>query len=75
METPNDVINHPKHYTQGGIQPIDFIEANGLSFVEGNIVKYVSRHRFKNGLEDLRKAEFYLKRLIESYGRDYGKNT
>jgi hypothetical protein len=41
-----DVINKPSHYTQGSIEPIDFITANGMSFLAGNVVKYVTRYRF-----------------------------
>ena len=52
------------HY-QTKIQPWDFIEANRLTFIEGNIVKYVCRHRQKNGLKDLKKAKHYLEKLIE----------
>ena len=52
------------HY-QTEIQPWDFIEANKLTFIEGNIVKYVCRHRQKNGLRDLEKAKHYLEKLIE----------
>jgi hypothetical protein len=63
----NDIVNRPKHYTQGGIEPIDYILANDLDFLEGNVVKYVTRHKFKNGLEDLKKAEYYLKALIDNY--------
>ena len=47
------------------IQPWDFIEANNLTFIEGNIVKYVARHRKKNGIHDLMKAKHYLEKLIE----------
>ena len=60
-----DLINHPKHYVQGQIEPIDFINANNLDYLEGNIIKYVSRYKFKNGLEDLLKAQFYINMLIE----------
>ena len=63
----NDIVNSPKHYTQGEIEPIDYILANDLDFLEGNVVKYVTRHKFKNGLEDLKKAEYYLKTLIDNY--------
>ena len=63
----NDIVNSPKHYTQGAIEPIDYILANDLDFLEGNVVKYVTRHKFKNGLEDLKKAEYYLKTLIDNY--------
>lgn len=47
-------------------QPIDFIQGNKLTFVEGNIIKYVARYRNKNGLEDLHKAKWYLDYLIEA---------
>lgn len=53
------------HYVNKSIQPWDFIAANGLGYFEGNIVKYVSRWRDKNGLDDLRKAQHYLDKLIE----------
>lgn len=55
------------HY-QLAIQPIDFIHKNNLGYIEGNVVKYVSRHRNKNGKQDLLKAIHYLEMLIE---RDY----
>lgn len=55
------------HYETKGIQPIDFIEANKLNFCEGNVVKYVTRYKDKNGLEDLLKARWYLNRLIDKY--------
>lgn len=55
----------PSHYKQGSIEPIDFIIANNMNFLEGNIIKYVSRYKFKNGVEDLKKAKFYLEKLIK----------
>lgn len=58
---------HPTHYTNKGIQPIDYIEANKLDFNEGNVIKYVTRYKDKNGLEDLKKAKFYLERLISNH--------
>lgn len=64
-----DPINWPKHYNQGGIQPIDFIESHKLSFCAGNVVKYVVRAPHKNGLEDLKKARWYLDRLIKEAER------
>ena len=60
-----DIINHPKHYTKGDIEPIDYINGNNMDYLEGNIIKYISRYKFKNGLEDLEKAKFYLNMLIE----------
>ena len=61
-----DNIN-PKHYTQYKIQPINYIDANRFDFFEGNVIKYVSRYKEKNGLEDLKKAQVYLQRLIDRY--------
>ena len=53
------------HYRDKGIQPIIYIHANELGFCEGNVVKYVTRWRDKNGVADLRKAIHYLELLIE----------
>jgi len=60
-----DEINNPPHYTKGGIEPADYIEANDLDFFEGNVVKYVTRYPHKGTpLKDLHKARFYLERII-----------
>lgn len=68
-----DMVNHPSHYTTGGIETIDFIEAKELGFNLGNVVKYVARcgHKKSQGmsdgtkaLQDLRKASWYLQREI-----------
>lgn len=53
------------HYKKQIIQPWDFIIANDLGFLEGNVIKYVTRYKSKNGLEDLKKAQHYLQKLIE----------
>jgi hypothetical protein len=53
------------HYRDKGIQPIIYIHANNLGFCEGNVVKYVTRWREKNGIADLEKAKHYLELLIE----------
>jgi hypothetical protein len=53
------------HYKTMAIQPIEFIHANRLGFAEGSIVKYVSRHRVKNGKADLLKARHFIDLLIE----------
>lgn len=53
------------HYRDKAIQPIEYILANDLGFCEGNIIKYVSRYKDKNGIEDLKKAKHYLEFLIE----------
>ena len=65
----HDPVNSPSHYTDGGIETIDFIEAKHLPFHLGNVVKYVSRAGKKNPekeIEDLEKAEWYLKRYIKT---------
>lgn len=62
-----DLINQPKHYTQGWIEPIDFSISNKLDFCEWNIIKYVTRHKYKNWVEDLKKAKFYIQKLIDNY--------
>lgn len=62
----HDPVNSPSHYTRGGIEAIDFIEAKGLGFCLGNVVKYVSRAGFKADarVQDLEKAQWYLTREI-----------
>lgn len=62
-------IDHPVHYTQG-IECIDYILSHNMDYLEGNIIKYITRYKFKHGVDDLRKAEWYLKRLMakESLG-------
>jgi hypothetical protein len=57
------------HYAEMAIQPIEFITANGLSFLEGNIIKYVCRHKKKNGADDIKKAIHYCELLLQmEYG-------
>ena len=69
-----DMINQPPHYTVGGIETIDFIEAKGLNYNLGQVVKYVSRAQYKDGyIEDLKKAQFYLNREIEICERNMKK--
>jgi hypothetical protein len=53
------------HYAVKAIQPWDYIIANNLGYLEGNVVKYVSRWKDKGGVEDLKKAQHYLQKLIE----------
>jgi len=73
-DTPRtDMVNHPPHYTSGGIDTIDFIEAKQLGYHLGQVIKYVSRAGKKNdALEDLKKARWYLDREI---GRMESKNS
>ena len=64
-----DNVNKPPHYNQSGIECIDAIQAatgDGYEYyLQGNILKYLWRYRYKNGIEDLRKAQWYLNKLIE----------
>ena len=53
------------HYKDKGIQPIVYIHANNLGFCAGNVVKYVTRYKDKNGAADIRKAIHYLELLLE----------
>lgn len=77
-----DMVNHPAHYkTSSGLEAIDVIEAftEDLSGAEavntGNALKYLLRWKHKNGLEDLRKAKWYLKRLIKKVKKAEAKKN
>lgn len=58
-------IETPQYQGRGGIEPIDFIVTNNMDFLEGNIIKYIYRYPFKGKLKALRKAQDYLRMLIE----------
>lgn len=69
----SDMVNRPPHYTAGGIETIDYIEAKGLNYHLGNVVKYVSRAGLKGStLEDLKKAKWYLEREINNREKENG---
>jgi len=71
-------IDHPKHYrAETGHEAIDVIEAYGLCFCLGNVLKYISRagHKHENILEDLKKAQWYLNRKIETLEREKIKDN
>ena len=74
----DDPVNHPSHYTQGGIECIEAIEAacTGLSGEEGyyvgQVIKYIWRWKHKNGLQDLKKAQWYLDHLVDKI--EYGNS-
>lgn len=53
------------HYKGFGIEPMEYIIANDLNFLQGNVIKYMARYKLKGGLTDLRKAEHYLAIIIE----------
>lgn len=70
LEKKNDVVNHPSHYTTGKIEVIKIMEdqltpEEYRGYIKGQVLKYVTRERHKNGLEDLKKAQWYLNRLIK----------
>lgn len=68
-EPEHDAVNHPNHYCKGGVECLDAIKAalgdKYEGFLAGNVLKYVYRYPDKNGVEDCKKARFYLDKLIE----------
>ena len=70
-EDKKDMVNHPPHYNVGGFEVIDIIQAftqdlNGIAAVDtGNAIKYILRWHNKNGIEDLKKAKWYIEHLIK----------
>ncbi len=60
-----DVQEGGDHYKGRSIQPVEYIHSNGLGFCEGNVVKYITRWRDKNGIADLKKAKHYIDLLVE----------
>ena len=76
-----DNVNHPSHYTQGGIECIDALKAAtvGKTGIEAvcvaNVIKYLFRYENKNGLEDVRKAQWYINRLIKELEEKKENNT
>lgn len=73
-----DMVNSPTHYTQGGVECVDALKAatvgkKGIEAVcVANIIKYLWRYEEKNGIEDIKKAQWYLDRLIEEVGTHVG---
>lgn len=69
----SDPVNRPAHYRTGRIEVIDFLRDQGFCYLAGNVVKYVSRYRHKGKpLEDLKKARWYLQRLIGELEKEAG---
>jgi len=69
LDTPsgaNDMQVAGTHYKNKAIQPWDYIVSNNIGYLEGNVIKYVSRWRDKGGVDDLKKAQHYLTKLIET---------
>ena len=67
MEKALEIQIGGNHYKNLKIQPIEYIMANNLNYCQGNAIKYLTRYKDKNGLEDLKKAKHYLEMLIENY--------
>ncbi|AFH27085.1 hypothetical protein phiCP7R_005 [Clostridium phage phiCP7R] len=63
-EFAHDKVQHPGHYNNG-IEVWDYTDSWRMDFLEGNIIKYITRYKYKNGIEDLKKAKQYIERLIE----------
>jgi hypothetical protein len=68
-----DNVNHPSHYNEGKIECIEYIEScmtpeEYRGFIKGNVLKYITREKHKNGDEDIRKAKWYLDRLVSRLG-------
>ena len=63
----NPLLRQPggSHYKGFKIQPIEFIHANDIGFMEANVLKYICRHESKNGVEDLEKAKHYIDLIIQ----------
>lgn len=77
VDTQNEAVNHPSHYTYGSIETIDMIESCGWlpHFCAGNALKYLTRHEHKGKkIEDLEKADWYITKLIEYYRKEEEKN-
>ena len=69
---PEDMVNSPPHYNQAGIECIDAIEAaldvDGFrSYCQGNCIKYIWRYKYKNQEEDLKKAQWYLEKMLSTF--------
>jgi hypothetical protein len=62
------------HYVKCAIQPIEYIHANRLGFIEGNVVKYITRWKDKNGIQDLKKIIHYCELLIDLETKDQSKD-
>lgn len=69
MKNPETQVGG-SHYNRMKIQPVTFIMANGLSYAQGNVIKYVSRYLYKNGIEDLEKAKQYIDFMIQEIQAD-----
>lgn len=79
LEPVEDMVSHPPHYETGKFECIDvMIETQGVQatkdFCVCNAMKYIYRHKRKNGMEDIKKAIWYLKKYVELEEQDYEKD-
>lgn len=80
LKQPHDAVNHPAHYTQGGVECLDALAAatTGLKGIEAvctaNAIKYLWRWKLKNGVEDLKKAQSYINYLINKLEKTDAEN-
>ena len=70
IKKDTDMVNHPPHYNKYGVECIEAIKSatcEGFEhYLQGNVMKYLWRYRYKNGIEDLKKANWYLELLMET---------
>ena len=75
MSDDNNNVDHPSHYNQSGIECIEAIKAtlgdNYQDYCKGNVLKYLWRYKYKNGVEDLKKARWYLDSMIKDLETAY----
>lgn len=71
-QTALDVQVDGNHYKTMKVQPVEFIHANSVPYMEGNVIKYISRHKSKNGAADVRKALHYCQLILEL---EYGETS
>jgi Cdc6-like AAA superfamily ATPase len=70
-----DIQEGGDHYRKLKIQPIEFIHANELDFLQGNVIKYITRHKNKNGAADVRKALHYCQLILELQYKEESNGT
>ena len=79
QEIEDSNVNHPSHYNQAGIECIDAIKASlgdgYQDYCKGNVMKYLWRYKYKNGIEDLKKAQWYLNSMVDSLQEEDGEGN
>ncbi len=75
MKHFDELSEGSEHYRKGGIQPVEYIQLNNLDFFEGNVIKYITRHKEKNGAADLVKARNYINMMLDMYSANIYKGV